>query len=187
MSNLKKKVIKIVEASPKMLDNGSIMTKVKDENNLTYTFFQNKLDGSETKAYQTFKMLPNSGLGQMVEISFDEQEWSDGVKSGIRRNIAWMSPSNKQAELIPKATSSAQSTPVAVNDLDRSIRNSFAVLAFQALMPLDDATIKNIEAWMDYVKTGKIKKESPIESLVSNFNAEVVSDEEEIRIENIPF
>ncbi|MDX9798700.1 MAG: hypothetical protein RBT05_07575 [Bacteroidales bacterium] len=78
MSNLKKKVIKIMEASPKMLDSGSMMTKIKDENNLTYTFFHTKKsDGLETKAYQVFKEFPNMGLGQSVEISYSEEEWSD--------------------------------------------------------------------------------------------------------------
>lgn len=186
MSNLKKKVIKIVEASPKMLDSGSIMTKIKDENNLSYTFFQKKLDGSETKAYQTFKMLPDGGLGQTVEVSFDEQEWSDGVKGGIRRNIAWISPvarwlsaspSSKQLSAAPVASTGSLS--------DEVIRMSLAQWALISGINPEDPIL---DKWIEYVKNWKVKKNLPLQTLMSDFNATDVTDwEEQISVENIPF
>lgn len=195
MSNLKKKVIKIMEASPKMLDSGSMMTKIKDENNLTYTFFHTKKsDGLETKAYQVFKEFPNMGLGQSVEISYSEEEWSDGVKGGIRRSIMGFGKATSQPSLIPAPQSSAPQSNTGqesgnADSMDRNIRNSFATLAFQALMPLDKNTIQSIEAWMEYVKTGKLKEESVIQKIANNFQWEVISydEEDDIKVEDIKF
>ncbi|MDX9798699.1 MAG: hypothetical protein RBT05_07570 [Bacteroidales bacterium] len=79
-----------------------------------------------------------------------------------------------QPSLIQSPNSSApQSNTGSISgdtdSMDRNIRNSFAVLAFQALMPLDKETIKSIEAWMEYVKTGKLKEESVVQKIANNF------------------
>lgn len=186
MSNLKKKVIKIIEASPKMLDSGSIMTKIKDENNLSYTFFQKKLDWSETKAYQTFKMLQDGWLGQTVEISFDEQEWSDWVKGGIRRNIAGISPVSRWLSENPSSKQLSAPTKVVTSSLsDEVIRMSLAQWALISGINPDDPILNK---WIEYVKNWQIKKQLPLQELMSDFGAEDVTEStEEISVENIPF
>ena len=65
------KNIKVSSMEQKPTKNGSIMTKLTDENGLKYSFFNTKKDGTPTAAAEAFQ---NIRLFDVVEIGFVEEE-----------------------------------------------------------------------------------------------------------------
>lgn len=65
------KNIKVSAMEQKTIANGSVLTKVTDENGLKYSFFNTKKDGSATAAAEAFE---NIKIGDVAEIGFVEEE-----------------------------------------------------------------------------------------------------------------
>lgn len=68
------------------------MIKLKDTERRTFTFFANKKDGSDTKAFEGFKQL-QIRQGSVVDVAFTEEEYTythpvtKEAKQGKRRSI----------------------------------------------------------------------------------------------------
>ncbi len=65
------KNIKVSSMEQKTIKNGSVLTKVTDENGLKYSFFNTKKDGSATAAAEAFE---NIRIGDVAEIGYIEEE-----------------------------------------------------------------------------------------------------------------
>ena len=68
---LQNRNITISSIEQKTLSNGSIMTKVTDEDGKKYSFFNTKKDGSPTAASEGFLGI---SIGDIVEIGYVEEE-----------------------------------------------------------------------------------------------------------------
>lgn len=90
MSDLKKKSIKIVSTEKSTLDNGSVLFKVYDQDDVVYSFFKNKTDGTESKAYTVFKKLGVEPEGKEVNIAYAEVEKEYDGKNRVFRNIRFI-------------------------------------------------------------------------------------------------
>lgn len=99
------KAITLSVEEKKVTAQGSTIIKIKDEKGLTYSFFQKKQDGSDSKAYEGYK---NFSLGDTVEIHYSEQQRTtpDG-KSYTARNVAFFG--EKVPSSVPVETASGGS------------------------------------------------------------------------------
>ncbi len=70
MDEIQKRVIKYCSFEMKGFDFAN-KYKIKDEKNLTYSFFDTKKNGDQTKAYQQWQDLKP---GQNVEVAFKEEQ-----------------------------------------------------------------------------------------------------------------
>ena len=70
---MENKTITISAIEQKTLGNGSVVSKIKDERNLTYTMFH-EWQGNPTVPYTKINSLPNKGMNQTVKIMFKSQE-----------------------------------------------------------------------------------------------------------------
>lgn len=76
-----KKVVKISAAETKSMSNGKYMTKLKDSDGNKYTLFHTKKDGTDSKAFQSFKTFPMSGINSFVEVVYKEESFEkDGTQ-----------------------------------------------------------------------------------------------------------
>lgn len=200
-----KKVITISGAETKMSTNGTLYTKIKDQNNLAYTFFHTKRDWSKTKALEVYETLPANWLGQTMEISYSEEQKSlpDG-KPYTARTIVWFSstmqnppaPATKQyaAQLGLQPSSAATTSTTKSKDVDWDaiaewkVRHAFALEAYKANKNLDNATVSVIDMWTKYVMSWKIVWLTTPTTTSFLQNVEAMAEEDEpIRVENIPF
>lgn len=76
-----KKTIKIDWAETKAMSNGKYMTKLKDSDGNKYTLFHTKKDGTDSKAFQSFKLFPMSGINSFVEVVYKVESFEkDGTQ-----------------------------------------------------------------------------------------------------------
>lgn len=85
---LLKRDITISGMEIKTTQKGTVMTKLKDEKGLNYNIFHTKLDGDESKAYQTYKTLEGGGVGKEIEVIFKEKEFTNEHGTFTARNVA---------------------------------------------------------------------------------------------------
>lgn len=155
MSDLIQKNITIVSAEVSAAKNGK-MVKVHDENNLSYTIWEKKADGSESVAYNLFKMLPDGGIGQNVGISFREDEFEtkqggfaigrtivNFAKPGMKRNYASLGDNKKTLEYKPFPSRASQ--PVGRNwdkEAFGKCKHAYLVEVFKFLLTADNTEIQ---------------------------------------------
>lgn len=72
---LEKKQIKLVWCETKQMSNWGFMSRLKWDDNLSYTLFHTKKDWTDTKAFSALKKLPMSGIGTTVEILYKEEDY----------------------------------------------------------------------------------------------------------------
>lgn len=184
MNDLQKMVITIAWAETKQTSNGNMMTKLKDQNGKSYTLFHTKSDGSESKAYQVLKLLPNNGIGLTKEISYSEDsfkgEWGKdivskkivGISSTTETPTASATPTFKQFKGAKKAEQDVDWDKIA----EGKCRHGFALEAFKMCMPLNQETMNTINEWTEFSMIGSPKIK--IEENNEDFDISEVSEDE---------
>jgi len=188
--DLLKSTITIAGCEVKQTSTGSTQFKIKSHENKTYTLWQTKSDGSESRAYQEFKLLPNNGVGRNVEIAYKEEPLNIGGKDIIMKTIVML----KEVGGTPFAQTQVKSQMFSDNKAKdeakweelgwKKCKYGFLIEAFKKDMKLED--VENIsEKWADACQ--RRTNEISVEAIKDQFeNIEVVNNDE-IRIEDIPF
>lgn len=86
-NELQRTSIKITGVEKKVASNGSVFFNIKDENNRNYKLWMKVKDGSESKAYQALKTMPNEGLGMTVQVAVELQQGEYQGKAVTYRTI----------------------------------------------------------------------------------------------------
>jgi len=116
MSNFIEKQI-IISGVESTTSNGVTRIKIKDQDGLSYSFFQNKQDGSQSQAYTNFITLPNGGNGNNVMISYIEKPNPKSPQYPYK-NITGIKPCSlplpaPQPQNVPQPTNPPQTPPTA--------------------------------------------------------------------------
>lgn len=91
---------KITGVEKKVASNGSIFYNLKDENNRNYKLWQNIKDGSESRAYQSLKLLPNEGLNETITAGVEFQEGNYNGKPITYKTVKFISDTVEQVPTI---------------------------------------------------------------------------------------
>lgn len=146
MTDLNKKTITIAGVEAK---DGRV--KVTDQDGVSYSFFQTKQDGSQSKAYQGYQEF-KLALNSIIEIGYKE--------NGKYKNIAYFSKPSEidVASAQPFVTKGELKSkePNWDNIAQGKVRHAFAVEAYKLGFDLNDETVKVINRWVNYVMTGKL-------------------------------
>ena len=67
--NILEKTITISKIEKTLTSNGKQLIKVRDQENKGYQLWPIKQDGSESVAYQGYKVLPMDGIGSTLNIA----------------------------------------------------------------------------------------------------------------------
>lgn len=97
-NQLLKTTITILSVTGKVTKTNRVMFKIKGSDNKTYQLWQNKSDGTESKAFETLKTLNDNGLRKTVDISYKEDKGEYEGKTIIYRTIVMLYPSNENAD-----------------------------------------------------------------------------------------
>ena len=155
-NQLLEKAITISAVEAKTAKNGKIFFKIKDQEGKSYMLWQTIKDGSNSKAFEALNPLPNQGLGQLVKITYKEEESDYQGKSITYRTIVMIeSPAQALGQVTPSQT---PPTPPAEDEkVIGMVRHGIAVQAYAKGKELNQETVNEINKWVDYIITGKIK------------------------------
>jgi hypothetical protein len=191
MDNIQNKVIRLSGEEKKVLSNGAVVIKVKDEKNLTYTIWTTKKDGTESLAAASYKKFT---LGQYAKIGFKEETKSteDG-KTYASRTIISLEP----AEGPQQASNPSQgASHAALQNFDSQRASIERQVAFKAAVELvvagksEFANIPHLTEQFANLIAGKLPaptpKPAPADEELPTIQVDNVVDEE-ISVEDIPF
>jgi len=158
-----KKVIKISGFEMNVF-NGKNKYGIKDETGKTYGLWELKKDNTERKAYTFFKSLPNNGVGQIVQISYNETPNPKSAEYPYKDIIGMELPQSGVAE-IKKPMDSPKLNITEDNRAWGMVRHGFATIAYEQGKPLNEVIKSEIDDWTAYVMTGKLPKD-PAEQII---------------------
>jgi hypothetical protein len=98
--------------------------KIKD-GEMTYSMFRLKQDGTETKAYQFFKSLPEGGIGLTVEIGYEDKPGDYQGKPITYHTINVMRKPIEKPNQSERTTDYSKpiTNPDLIKDIDKVIAN----------------------------------------------------------------
>lgn len=192
---MKNKQITITSVESKQLNNGSVMYKIKDQDNLTYTIFQTKADGNETVAYSSLNRINTNWMNLNVEISYNEEDKEYQGKAYKQRTIL-----NARFSNAPASTKINNQAKAKINNQDEEekwekinfgkCKHQFLLEAFKILgsklnptsqeTPLNFNKIeRDAEQWAEM--SMRILPKTQEEQAMDTFG------EDEVNVDEIPF
>lgn len=186
------KTIHIASASMTTTATGKLLTKIKDGENKSYQLWHNKQDGSETVAYQAYKILPNMGIGCDVEVAINEEQGNYQGKPVIYRSIVGLQPrtyNQQPAQPNPQtAKLTARAEDKKWEDISRGkVRHGVACEFIRLGKSLTEETAQTINEWVNYIMTGNINREQHYNEPTKEDYQDVEGGGMDINVENIPF
>jgi len=172
--------------------------KIKDEKGLVYNIPQYKKGTEEeTVAYQKLTKLPRNGINLKKTFSFVSVENSQGGQSRYVRNIGDISGQpniiDKGEQIVRQqiAKSKTKSEEEKWNEISKGkVRHGVACEFIRLGADYNLETINKINKWTEFIMTGEMFNKANNLNLdntsVLETQEELLNDEE-IRVENIPF
>lgn len=148
---------------------------IKDHEGVVFSFFEKKMDGSMTKAYEGFSAM-RLAQNDTVEVGYNEN-----VKDGrTYRNIMFFSDRKETPENQPPFTNPVK---VSKEDADRTDAINRAAVVKSMIERGEKYSLQALqeaEQWVGYIKNGM----QGLESLTGANTATPVDD---IKVDDIPF
>lgn len=159
---LQKKVITIQEATPEQKGE-KVRIKIKGDDNLTYSVWKTKQDGSVSVAYTQISGVELMGVGKTFSIAYDEKQGDYQGKPVTYRTIRSFEPASKPQQAVQAARPTQQRNSGTQPNWDEiswgKCKHAYLVEAFKMLLKQPSDTFpslekvkeleKNAEAWAD--------------------------------------
>lgn len=133
---------------------------IKDQNNLTYSFFTKNNDGTDTPIFREFlgqQLTSNSIIG----IEYVEKQSTFNGQQTTFRNITRFNEGEINANVPPFSTP----TEAEKHQSDKwdkisegKVKHAFALEAYKQGKELNTGIVNSIGLWVDYVMSGKLEE-----------------------------
>ena len=184
---LEKKVVVIQEITDK-----EKQFRLRCDDNRSYSFWKNKQDGSETRAYQDFKSQELKA-GSKIGICYKDNDWqnADG-KTITSHNILMFDPADdiqySSENIVHQKQKVRNETPDWEKIAEGKVRHGIVCALIQAGQNLEEIKLK-LPAYTDLVMNGVFQKsiqDNPDVALPEDADGDEVTVNE-VKVDDIPF
>lgn len=136
--------------------------KITDQDNQSYSFFQTKKDGTNSKAYSYYQEM-NLQVNSVVDVHYNVNLSQNGQYE--YKNVMMFSEASQPETTTPFITAPDLQQAVEQDPKARGmVRHGFATIAYEQGKKLDPVLVAEINKWTEYVMTGQVQftpKEEP--------------------------
>jgi len=126
--DLQKKVITVSSVETEQTKSGKTRTKIKDENNLLFSIWHTKQDGTQSKAWTQFEPMGMNAVGKSFNIAYSVNPGDYQGKPIEYRSIVMIEETD-QANPVTYDTSNSQTTQSGGGDVMKALREIYSLLS----------------------------------------------------------